>query len=399
MNKLPTAKRVMILNMLVEGMSMRSISRTVGVSINTVSKLLVQAGEACAAYHDEAVRDVEARKVQCDEIWAFCYAKEKNVARAKAAPHGAGDVWTWTAIDADSKMILSYEIGDRSGATAIEFMDDLRSRLANRVQITTDGHKAYLEAVEGAFGGDVDYAQLVKLYGATPDAEKRYSPSECIGTRKRRVEGKPDTDHISTSYVERHNLTMRMGMRRFTRLTNAFSKKIENHLHSLSLYFVHYNFVRVHKSLRMTPAMAAGVSDTLHDMEWIVGLIDAWAPEPKRPGPSRERAIALESQIETLPEFGKSTLPTRQPSQSPTHLIALWTKPLRDVAGVELGPLFDDLPAIQHVFAGLHLMSGYCRDPDDGRRSGDAFSGIHGQPQPVADPGERQSDDDDRDTR
>ena len=262
---------------------MQSTSRIAEVSINTVTKLMIEAGEACAAYHDEAVRNVTASKVQCDEIWAFCYAKEKNVARAKAAPRGAGDVWTWTAIDSDSKMILSYELGDRSDATAIEFMDDLRGRLANRVQLTTDGHKAYLEAVEGAFGGDVDYAQMVKLYGDAPEKEKRYSPATCIGTRKRRVEGNPDVHDVSTSYVERQNLTMRMGMRRFTRLTNAFSKKLENHLHMLSLYFVHYNFVRIHSSLRMTPAMAAGVSDTLHDMEWIVGLVNARASKPIRP--------------------------------------------------------------------------------------------------------------------
>ena len=286
MNKLPNSKRVQILEMLVEGMSLRAASRVAKVSINTVTKLMVEAGEACAAYHDEAVRDVTSSKVQCDEIWAFCYAKEKNVPRAKAAPQGAGDVWTWTAIESASKMILSYEVGDRSGATAIEFMDDLRSRLANRVQLTTDGHKAYLEAVEGAFGGDVDYAQLIKLYGDSTGQkghEKKYSPAECTGTKKRRVEGNPDIEHVSTSYVERQNLTMRMGMRRFTRLTNAFSKKLENHLLMLSLYFVHYNFVRIHSSLRMTPAMAAGVSETLHDMEWIVGLIDARAAKPNRP--------------------------------------------------------------------------------------------------------------------
>ena len=271
---------------------MRATSRIAEVSINTVTKLMVEAGEACAAYHDEAVRDVEARKVQCDEIWAFCYAKEKNVARAKSAPHGAGDVWTWTAIDADNKMILSYEIGDRSGATAIEFMDDLRGRLANRVQLTTDGHKAYLEAVEGAFGGDVDYAQLVKLYGDAPEKEKRYSPASCVGTRKRRVEGNPDVHDVSTSYVERQNLTMRMGMRRFTRLTNGFSKKLENHLLMLSLYFVHYNFVRIHKTLKCTPAMAAGVTDTLHDMEWIVSLIDARAAKPNRLATYHKRQIS-----------------------------------------------------------------------------------------------------------
>lgn len=285
MNKLPLHKRVMILSMLVEGMSMRSISRTVGVSINTVTKLLVDAGEACAAYHDETVHNVSAKRVQCDEIWSFCYAKAKNVPEAKAAPEGAGDVWTWTAIDSDSKMILAYEVGDRSGATALEFMDDLAARLANRVQLTTDGHKAYLEAVEGAFGADVDFAQLVKIYGDDPQRgpERKYSPSVCKGARKQAVEGKPDMSVVSTSHVERQNLTMRMGMRRFTRLTNGFSKKLENHLHMLSLYFVHYNFVRMHKSLRMTPAMAAGVSDTLRDVEWIVSLIDARAEVPKRP--------------------------------------------------------------------------------------------------------------------
>lgn len=292
MNKLPLQKRVMILSMLVEGMSMRSISRTVGVSINTVTKLLVDAGEACAAYHDEAVRDVQARKVQCDEIWSFCYAKQKNVATAKAAPDGAGDVWTWTALDSDSKMILAYEVGDRSAETAIEFMDDLAKRLAHRVQLTTDGHKAYLEAVEGAFGGDVDFAQLVKLYGETAHKgpERKYSPMVCTGAVKRKVEGNPDPQAVSTSHVERNNLTMRMGMRRFTRLTNAFSKKLENHLHMLSLYFVHYNFCRQHKSLKgLSPAMAAGVTDTLRDIEWICELIDARAPQPGPRGPYKKR--------------------------------------------------------------------------------------------------------------
>jgi len=290
MNKLPLHKRVQVLSMLVEGSSMRSISRVVDVSINTVSKLLVQAGQTCAEYHDEHVRNVKAQRIQCDEIWSFCYAKEKNVKHAKAAPDGAGDVWTWTALDADSKMIVSYLVGGRDSEYAMEFMDDVASRLANRVQMTTDGHKAYLEAVEGAFGGDVDYAQLVKMYGAAPESMKgRYSPAECIGIRKRRIEGRPVKADVSTSYVERQNLTMRMSMRRFTRLTNAFSKKVDNHCHALSLYFLHYNFCRQHKSLGgISPAMAAGVSDTLHDMGWIVGLIDARAPKPGRRGPYKK---------------------------------------------------------------------------------------------------------------
>lgn len=292
MRQLPLHKRALILELLIEGNSMRSTSRLAKVSINTVTKLLVNAGEACAKYHDETVRDVNANRVQCDEIWSFCYAKGKNVKTAKAAPEGAGDVWTWTAIDSDSKMILAYEIGDRSSTTAIEFMDDLRSRLSNRVQLTTDGHKAYLEAVEGAFGGDVDYAQLIKMYGnptGNKGHEKKYSPAECTGIKKRTVEGNPDKAHISTSYVERANLSMRMGMRRFTRLTNGFSKKLENHLHMLSLYFVHYNFVRIHKTLKVTPAMEAGVSNELHDMEWIVGLIDENTPEPKKRGPYKKQ--------------------------------------------------------------------------------------------------------------
>jgi IS1 family transposase len=291
MNKLPLAKRTQILAMLCEGSSMRSISRVADVSINTVSKLLAEAGEACLALHDETVKNVKASRIQCDEIWSFCYSKEKNVAAAKAAPEGAGDVWTWTAIDADSKLIVSYFVGDRSGESAIILMDDLRARLANRVQLTTDGHRAYLEAVEGAFGADVDYAQLVKMYGPTVTAPGRYSPAECTGIKKIRREGNPDIDHVSTSYVERQNLTMRMSMRRFTRLTNAFSKKLDNHIHALALYFAFYNFCRVHKTLRMSPAMAAGVTDRLWSLEDIVAQIDAMAPAPKPRGPYKKRSV------------------------------------------------------------------------------------------------------------
>ncbi|MCW2310277.1 IS1 family transposase [Rhodobium gokarnense] len=291
-NVLPTAKRVQILSMLCEGSSMRSISRICDVSINTVSKLLVDAGEACAAYHYETVRGVASKRVQCDEIWSFCYSKAKNVEGAKAAPDGAGDVWTWTALDPDSKLILAYMVGDRDAETAMFFIDDLKDRLANRVQLTTDGHKVYLDAVAGSFAGDIDYAMLVKMYGelGPKGPERKYSPAEFNGSKKRKITGNPDIDKVSTSHVERMNLSMRMGMRRFTRLTNAFSKKVDNHIHALSLYFVWYNFCRQHKSLKgSSPAMAAGLTDTLHDMEWIVGLIDARAPKPGRPKTYRKR--------------------------------------------------------------------------------------------------------------
>ncbi len=270
---------------------MRSIARVADVSFNTVAKLLVDAGKVCAAFHDDTVRNVEARRVQVDEIWSFVYAKQKNVETAKRLDLAYGDVWTWTAIDADSKLILSYLVGGRDSDYAIGFMDDLRSRLANRVQLTSDGHKAYLEAVEGAFGGDIDYAMLVKMYGAGPDSTKgRYSPAECIGARKRQIEGDPDPKHISTSYAERQNLTMRMAMRRFTRLTNAFSKKFENHVHMVALYTVWYNFVKQHKSLKgITPAIAAGVTDKLWDMKDVAALVDAAAPKPGRRGSYKKK--------------------------------------------------------------------------------------------------------------
>ena len=289
MNKLPLEKRIQILFMLCEGSSMRSISRVAGVSFNTVAKLLADAGEACSAYQDETVRNVAVQRVQCDEIWSFCYAKAKNLAKAKKAPETAGDVWTWTALDADSKLIIGWLVGGRDAEYAKELMQDVADRLANRVQLTTDGHLVYLDAVERAFGIDVDFAQLIKLYGTAPDAHKRYSLPVCVGAKKETFNGRPDKRHISTSYVERQNLTMRMSMRRFTRLTNAFSKRIENHCHALALYFVWYNFVRVHKSLRISPAMAAGVTDTLRDMDWIVGLIDARAPKLGPRGPYEKR--------------------------------------------------------------------------------------------------------------
>ena len=250
----------------------------------------MQAGEACAAYHDATVRNVSSKRVQVDEIWNFTYAKQKNVAKAKSAPEHAGDTWTWTAIDADAKLIVSWLIGGRDAGYATEFMQDLAGRLAGRVQLTSDGHRAYLSAVEDAFGADIDYAMLVKHYGDAPEGQRRYSPAVCTGATRLSVTGDPDDAHISTSYVERQNLTMRMSMRRYTRLTNAFSKKLANLEHHVALYFVHYNFCRVHKTLRTSPAMAAGVTDTLHDMEWIVSLIDALAPKPGPRGPYRKRA-------------------------------------------------------------------------------------------------------------
>jgi IS1 family transposase len=285
MNKLSNDDRAKIIHLLCEGMSIRAITRLTGASKNTVAKLLIDAGKACAAYHDANVRNVKASRVQVDEIWSFTYAKQKNVAAAKAAPDHAGDTWTWTAIDADSKMIVSYLVGGRDAEYAMWFMDDLASRLANRVQLTSDGHKSYLQAVEGAFGCDVDYAMLVKMYGNVGGSEqRRYSPAECTGIKKTRIEGNPDVDHVSTSYVERSNLTMRMHMRRFTRLTNAFSKKVENHAHAVALHMMYYNFVRVHKTLRVSPAMEAGVSDRLWEIKDIAKLVEGAEAAPKKRG-------------------------------------------------------------------------------------------------------------------
>jgi IS1 family transposase len=279
MNKLSTGRRAQILGMMAEGNSARAISRMTGASTNTILKLLEDAGEAFLASHDEHVRSVAAKRVQCDEVWSFVYAKAKNVATAKRQDLVYADAWTWVAIDADSKFVISYLVGGRDADYALGLMDDLRQRVTTRMQLTTDGHSAYLSAVEEAFGADIDYAQLVKLYGvppAEPEAARRYSPSECLGTRKTKITGNPDRRHVSTSYVERQNLTMRMAVRRFTRLTNAFSKKVENHAHSVAIHFMHYNFVRIHQTLRVTPAMAAGLTTKLWDLTDMARVIEEW---------------------------------------------------------------------------------------------------------------------------
>ncbi|MCA0058039.1 IS1 family transposase [Mesorhizobium sp. B261B1A] len=276
MNKLDAKARSQILHLLFEGQSIRAITLLTGVSKNTAAKLLSDAGAICADYQDRTLRNLTSKRIQVDEIWSFTYANQNNVMMAVAAPEGAGDTWTWTAIDADTKLVMSWLVGGRDSEYAMGFIDDLSRRLANRVQLTSDGHRAYLEAAEGAFGGDIDYAMLIKLYGASPDSAKgRYSPAECTGARKERIEGNPDIKHVSTSFAERQNLTMRMHMRRFTRLTNGFSKKVEAHANAVALHFMYYNFVRIHATLRVTPAMAAGVSEELWEIGDIVALIEA----------------------------------------------------------------------------------------------------------------------------
>jgi IS1 family transposase len=282
MNKLPVQKRVQILSLLCEGSSMRSISRVCDVSINTVTKLLEDAGKFCFHFHDERVRRLTCQRVQVDEIWSFNYVKRDNLAKAKAAPVGAGDVWTWTGIDADTKLICSWMVGERDANWAEAFIDDLAGRMANRIQLTSDGLHAYVLPVASAFQMDVHYAMLVKVYGAPKDGRLSAS-SECIGAKKKAVFGNPDPKHINTSFVERQNLSMRMHMRRFTRLTNAHSKKLNNHRHAISLYFTFYNWTRIHKTLRTTPAMAAGLTDRVWDMAEIVALMDEVAPKPGRP--------------------------------------------------------------------------------------------------------------------
>jgi IS1 family transposase len=274
MNQLPAETRSRILSCLVEGVSIRATARLCDVAINTVVKLQVEAGEACAEFQDRMFRNLTCRRLECDEIWSFCYAKAKNVPADKRGQFGYGDVWTWTAIDADTKLIPCWHLGRRDAAAAYEFMHDLASRLSHRVQLTTDAHKPYLQAVEDAFGCEIDYAQLVKIYGEDAKTVARYSSPVCTGTRVGVITGNPDPSKISTSFVERQNLNIRMGMRRFTRLTNAFSKKVENHSHALALYFMFYNFCRIHTTLRVTPAMQAGLTDHVWEMEDVVRMMD-----------------------------------------------------------------------------------------------------------------------------
>lgn len=276
MNRLSLQDRAKIIGCLVESVSMRATTRLVGCSINTVTKLLVDLGTACAIYQNEKMRNLPCKRIQVDEIWAFCHTKKKNLAPEMRGILGRGDVWTWVAIDADTKLVPSYLVGLRDADYANEFIADLKGRLANRVQLTSDGHKPYLQAVENAFGAKIDYAMLVKMYGnpAGADPDRHYSSGDCCGAIKGKVCGKPDEAHISTSFVERQNLTMRMGNRRFTRLTNGFSKKIDNHSHALAIYYMHYNFGRIHKTLRVTPAMEAKISDQVWSLEEIAKLAD-----------------------------------------------------------------------------------------------------------------------------
>ena len=277
MNKLSIEDKVRVVACLVEGNSLRSTVRMTGVHRTTIQKLLLQLGAACSEFQDKAFVKLPCKRIQCDEIWSYVGSKEKNTS-ASAKAKGNGDCWTWTALCPDTKLIAGWFVGDRSAASAYHFLHDLAPRLANRIQLTSDGHRAYLEAVEDAFGADIDFAQLVKLYGndngnGVP-AEVRYSPAQCMGARKTVISGNPDFRHVSTSHTERQNLTMRMSMRRFTRLTNAFSKKLENHEAAIALHFMYYNFARIHQSLRVTPAMAAGVSDHVWSLEEIVRLLD-----------------------------------------------------------------------------------------------------------------------------
>lgn len=292
MNKLSSDARARILHMLCEGNSMRAIERMTGASKHTIAKLLNEAGAALGAYQDRVFRDLKCERVQVDEIWSFTYAKAKNVANAKAAPADAGDTWTWTAICPDSKLVFSVLVGGRDAGYAADFLTDVRSRVSGRIQLTSDGWASYKSGVYTAFGDDVDYAQLVKIYGPAPDGARRYSPPAFVGANRTVVSGDPDMAHVSTSYVERQNLTMRMHMRRFTRLTNGFSKKIEAHVNAIALHFAYYNFVRVHQTLRMSPAMAAGVEKTLWSMADLVAVVEAAEAKPGKRGPYKSRVAA-----------------------------------------------------------------------------------------------------------
>ncbi len=286
MNQTKIAKRAQILGLLVEGMSINATCRVSGAAKATVLKLLADVGAACADYQDKTLRNLTCKRLQCDEIWSFVNAKQRNVPEEKRGQFGYGDVWTWTALDADSKLMCSWMVGRRNADVAHEFISDLSARLSNRVQITTDGLKLYVDAIEGSFGAAVDYAQLIKVFGQAPEGERRYSPPQIIGEQRIVIEGQPDMKHVSTSYVERQNLTMRMGMRRFTRLTNGFSKKVENHVHAIALHFMHYNFGRIHKTLRVTPAMEAGIADHVWSLEEIAALVPE--QEPKKRGPYKK---------------------------------------------------------------------------------------------------------------
>jgi IS1 family transposase len=273
MNKLSTEQRARVIGCLCEGNSIRATVRMTGTAKNTVAKLLVDLGRACSIYQDKAFRGLTCKRIQCDEVWSFVGAKQKNTTQETRAK-GWGDAWTWTALDSETKLIPCWYVGTRDAGAAYHFMEDLAARLAHRVQLTTDGYTPYLSAVDNAFGSDIDYGQLVKIYGEPPKTEARYSPAQCMGARKAVITGSPDGKHISTSHIERSNLTIRMGNRRFTRLTNAFSKKVENHEHALAVFFMHYNFCRIHQTLRVTPAMEAGVTDHVWELWEVVRLMD-----------------------------------------------------------------------------------------------------------------------------
>jgi len=278
MNRLTTEKRSQVIAALVEGNSIRSTVRMTGVAKNTISKLLVELGAACSDYLNRALVGLTSKRIQCDEIWSFVGAKQKNVTVENQGRGAIGDVWTWVAMDADTKLICAWMVGTRDATTAHYFIQDLAARLKNRVQLTTDGHRVYVNAVEDAFGSAIDYAMLVKMYGNDNAGESRYSPAECIGCRTVAISGEPEAKHISTSYVERQNLTMRMQMRRFTRLTNAFSKKVENHIAAIAIHYMHYNFCRIHQTLRVTPAMEAGITDHVWAVQEVIALLDHSGP-------------------------------------------------------------------------------------------------------------------------